>query len=101
MTYTPEELERLHYIAGNVQLASMYGEIEDGQFVIEGLEDELDQAKSDVASFTKWEERNGPASEYYDFFHGCFERLAGHYPCPSVTSDYDKSIIFDAIERGG
>jgi len=34
---------------------------------------------------------------YRDFFDECFERLDGHYPCPSITSDYDQSVIFDAI----
>lgn len=34
------------------------------------------------------------------FFYDCFERLAGHYPCPEFSSDYDKSVIFAAIERG-
>lgn len=29
-----------------------------------------------------------------------FARLAGHYPAPSVSSDYDKSVIFAAIEKG-
>lgn len=42
-------------------------------------------------------------SDYEDyklFFEDCFTRLDGHYPCASVLSDYDKSIIFDAIENG-
>jgi hypothetical protein len=26
--------------------------------------------------------------------------MAGHYPCPSVTSEHDKSVIFDAIRKG-
>ena len=34
-----------------------------------------------------------------EFFYDCFNRLAGHYPCPEWTSDYDKSIIFEAIEK--
>lgn len=39
-------------------------------------------------------------AEYKQFFEECFERLGAHYPCPSVTSDYDKSVIFDAIAKG-
>ena len=38
--------------------------------------------------------------EYKLFFEDCFSRLDGHYPCASVTSDYDKSIIFNAIDKG-
>jgi hypothetical protein len=26
--------------------------------------------------------------------------LAGHYPAPDISSDYDKSVIFSAIEKG-
>ena len=37
---------------------------------------------------------------YKEFFNECFEHLGDCYPCPSVTSDYDKSIIFEAIEKG-
>jgi hypothetical protein len=42
------------------------------------------------------EDRNN----YREFFFDCFSRLDGAYPCPSVTSDYDKGIIFEAIEGG-
>ena len=64
----------------------------------DALEEELEAAKDD--SLTQWERNNGPAEAYKQFFEDCFERLAGHYPCPSVTSDYDKSVIFEAIEKG-
>jgi len=65
---------------------------------LEDKEKEIDQLKDD--SLSRWEKENGPADAYKEFFSDCFERLNGHYPCPSVTSDYDKSIIFNAIEKG-
>ena len=38
--------------------------------------------------------------DYKAFFFDCFEHLNAHYPAPSVTNDYDKSVIFDAIQKG-
>ena len=55
------------------------------------IEEKLDKALND----------NCPDyAAYKQFFEDCFQRLDGHYPCASVTSDYDRSVIFDAIERG-
>jgi hypothetical protein len=52
------------------------------------------------AAELKAENKMPDYSEYKQFFEDCFARLNGHYPCPSVTSDYDCSVIFDAIEGG-
>lgn len=70
--------------------------------VIELLEDNesLKQQIEDTETLEDWGKYNGPANEYKQFFYDCFERLNGHYPCPSVTSDYDKNVIFEAIEKG-
>ena len=51
------------------------------------LESKVDTLESELAS-------------YKQFFDNCFESLGMHYPCPSVTSDYDCSVIFDAISKG-
>lgn len=100
MLRTIEELERVAYIENNQALLSVINtvEIETEERWQDMLFDAEENAKSD--SLTRWEENNGSVKEYYDFFHDCFARLDGHYPAPSVTSDYDKSVIFDAIERG-
>jgi hypothetical protein len=37
---------------------------------------------------------------YKQFFDDCFAQLAAHYPCPEVSSDYDCSVIYDAIAKG-
>jgi hypothetical protein len=95
---TFNELERAAYITGNIDIAKIYADIEDNQGIIETMETEIDDLKSD--SLAEWEINNGPVKEYYDFFHECFDRLNPHYPCPEVTSDYDKSIIFEAITKG-
>lgn len=70
--------------------------------VIELLEDNnnLKQTIDDIETLEDWEWKNGPAYEYVQFFHQCFERLNGHYHCPSITSEWDKNQIFEAIELG-
>ena len=90
------ELEREAYMAGNATLAQAYARIIELESEVEALEDKL----SDTVTLESWERSYGPAYDYYQFFHDCFARLAGHYPCPSVGSEFDKSVIFKAIEKG-
>lgn len=90
------EAERIAYISGDTTAAELLARIADLEAQVEALENQID----DTQTLEDWESRNGPAYDYVQFFNECFERLAGHYPAPSVTSDYDKSVIFDAIERG-
>tara|TARA_R110000868_G_scaffold112398_2_gene302671 strand:+ start:755 stop:1075 length:321 start_codon:yes stop_codon:yes gene_type:complete len=94
---TVEEQEAQAYAAGDTATAALLGRIIELEAVNKALELELENARSD--SLSDWEAKNGPVYEYVQFFQGCFERLAGHYPCPSITSDYDKSVIFDAIDK--
>lgn len=103
MSYlTIEEMETRAYFAGNttlsdtlVQMGEKIAELEEQ---IETLEEQLGEAIND--SLSLWEDMNGSADEYEDFFQECFKRLNGNYPCPSITSEYDKGLIFAAIERG-
>ena len=90
-----EELERIAYTAGDTLTAKLLAQIMD-------LEDELARVKDDAAdnSLKAWEDENGPADAYLEFFFDCFRLLDGKYPVPSVTSETDKQIIFDAIARG-
>ena len=92
------EAERLAYSEGFTGTAELFARIAALEAERDALEAELDEARAD--SLTRWEENHGPADAYKQFFEDCFERLAGHYPAPSVTSDYDQSVIFAAIERG-
>lgn len=97
MKLQASEAERLAYSEGFVGTAELFARIAALEAERDALEAQLDDAKD--GSLARWERNNGPADAYKDFFYECFERLAGVYPCPSVTSDYDKSVIFDAIER--
>jgi len=84
------------YLDGNIELADALARIAELEAEVEALEN----AAADVVTLESWENSYGPVYEYYQFFYDCFARLNGHYPCPEVTSDYDKSVIFEAIERG-
>ena len=95
----PGEAERIAYAEGFTITAELFARIAELEAERDALAVELDEAR-DVETLADWENRNGPAAAYRDFFFDCFERLAGHYPAPSVTSDYDQSVIFEAIEKG-
>ena len=92
---TTEELERAAYVAGDTATAELLARIAELDEKIEELEDKIAND-----SLTRWENENGDAEQYKEFFFDCFARLAGHYPAPSITSDHDKSVIFAAIEKG-
>ena len=89
------DAERAAYSSGDTLTAKLLARIMD-------LEEELERVKDDAAdnSLKAWESDHGPASAYVDFFFDCFEMLNCRYPIPSVTSETDKQIIFDAIARG-
>ena len=89
------EAEQAAYAAGDALKAKLLARIMD-------LEEELERVKDDAAdnSLDAWEDENGPADAYMEFFFDCFEMLNCRYPVPSVTSDADKQVIFDAIVRG-
>lgn len=90
---TLSERERLAYVTGDTQTAQVFADLIEMQI-------EMDTSVEQATSLAEWEENNGSADAYKQFFEECFRRLAGHYPCPEVTSDYDCSIIFAAIDRG-
>lgn len=91
-----EELERLEreaYMAGDTDRAALLAavlELIDERECFEEMEEELRNLKEETQDH----------EAYKSFFEDCFDRLDGHYPCAEVTSDYDQSVIFDAIERG-
>ena len=89
------EAEQAAYAAGDTLKVKLLARIMD-------LEDELERVKYAAAddSLTAWESDHGPASAYVEFFFDCFKHLRCRYPVPSVTSETDKQIIFDAIVRG-
>ena len=99
---TIEEQERAAYLARDIRTAELLAEIIQLEAERDQLDEEIEAAKAaaDDDSLKHWEKENGDPEQYKEFFFDCFARLAGHYPAPDISSDYDKSVIFEAIERG-
>lgn len=98
----PAEAERLAYAEGFTMAAELFARIDALTAELEALAEELENLKDSAAddSLTAWENENGNPDDFKEFFYDCFARLAGHYPAPDVSSDYDKSVIFAAIGKG-
>lgn len=86
------ELERAAYASGDIEKAKMIDLIQALITRVETLQEKIDDMENDAKNVSDH-------AEYKSFFETCFEFLNGHYPCPSVTSDYDCSVIFDAIKK--
>ncbi len=99
---TAEEQERAAYMAGDTRAAKLLAQIAQLEAERDALAEELEKAQDAAAddSLERWENENGNPDDFKEFFYDCFARLAGHYPAPDVSSDYDKSVIFAAIEKG-
>ncbi len=87
------ELERAAYQSGDIEKAKMIDLIQHLTEQVETLQEKIDDLENDASKIYNHE-------EYKSFFETCFEFLNGHYSCPSVTSDYDCSVIYDAIQKG-
>ena len=93
----PAEAERIAYTEGFTMAAQLFAKIAD-------LEAERDLLQGQLDDIPSEKERNKDAQDLEqlkEFFYDCFQKLPGHYSCPSWSNDYDKSVIFDAIETGG
>ena len=93
----PSEAERIAYTEGFTMAAQLFARITD-------LEAERDLLQGQLDDIPSEKERNKDAQDLEqlkEFFYDCFQKLPGHYSCPSWSNDYDKSVIFDAIETGG
>lgn len=105
MKNTFEELERAAYIAGNIQMADAYAAMD----TLDRIDAELPLGFDFNSPMDQQIENHVDAqiakncpdyAEYKEFFSDCFARLGAHYPCPSITSDYDKGVIFATIDKG-
>lgn len=95
-TLDPASLERRAYMAGDTRTAELLDRVAE-------LEEETAEQQTlldDLPTLEEDEARSLELEDYKLFFSLCFERLGGHYPCPSVTNNYDCQVIYDAIERG-
>lgn len=87
------EKARSAEFAGDDEKAALYAALAEIQESHDRMAEDYDENKRTVEIQADYE-------AYKEFFFECFERLSAHYPAPSVTSDYDKSVIFDAIQKG-
>jgi len=89
------EAERIAYAEGFTMASELFARIAE-------LEKENEELEEKIAndSLSEWNRRNGDAEQYKEFFCDCFYRMNGYYPAPNISSDHDKSVIFEAIERG-
>lgn len=96
------EAERIAYAEGFTMAAELFARIAELEAERDALAEELEKAQDAAAddSLASWEKENGDPDDFKEFFYDCFARLAGHYPCPDISSDYDKGVIFGAIEKG-
>jgi hypothetical protein len=99
---TTEEQERAAYLANDTRTAELLAQIAELEAERDALAEELEKVQDAAAddSLKQWKHENGDAEQYREFFYECFARLAEHYPAPDVSSDYDKSVIFSAIDKG-
>ena len=89
---TTIDLERAAYISNDPR-AALLARIADLEAQNEALTEQVEDYKYGTVF-------NPELDNLRDFFRECFLRLpGGTYPAPSVFSDYDKSVIFDAIEQ--
>ena len=87
------ELERAAYVSGDIEKAKMIDMIQHLTEQVETLQEKIEDLESEAKNVFDH-------AEYKSFFEACFKFLNGHYLCPSVTSDHDCSVIFDAIQKG-
>lgn len=92
---TTEERERLAYAEGFTEAAGVLAALSDA----EGVRDSLIEQIADIPSEKERDKDAQDLQHLKEFFYACFNSLAAHYPCPSWSSDYDKSVIFDAIRK--
>jgi hypothetical protein len=91
-----EDLERVAYLMGDNERAALLGMIVELKQELLDLQYKLD----DYPSEKQMNQEAQDLQHLKEFFYECFQRLDGHYPCPEFSSDYDKGVIFEAIERG-
>lgn len=87
------EKARAAEFAGDDEKAALYAAVAELLEINETQNEQLDD-------YRKYESDTADYQAYKQFFGACFQHLSGYYPCPSVTSDYDCSVIFDAIQKG-
>lgn len=94
------EAERIAYAEGFTMAAELFARIAELESERDTLTQELEDLKDSQPDPRQMQQDAQDLEHLKQFFYDCFTRLAGHYPCPEFSSDYDKGVIFEAIEKG-
>lgn len=94
------EAERIAYSEGFTMAAELFARIAELEAERDTLTQELEAVKESIPDPDQLKQDEQDLMYLKAFWHDCFIRLAGVYPCPEWTNDYDKSVIFEAIEKG-
>jgi len=86
-------LERAAFADGDTDRAALLAAVAD----LINATDKLEEVEGELKTLT---DQTHDDEEYKQFFDDCFDCLGAHYPCPEVSSDHDKSVIFYAIRKG-
>lgn len=95
MNLPAADAERIAYAEGFTGTAELFARVAALEVELDALQAQID----DIPSERQRAQDAQDLEQLKQFFYDCFERLAGHYPCPEWSSDYDKSVIFAAIEK--
>ena len=96
----PAEAERIAYSEGFTMAAELFARIAELEAERDALAEELEDLKDSQPDPRQVQQDTQDLEHLKQFFYDCFARLVGEYPAPSVSNDYDKSVIFEAIEKG-
>lgn len=96
-----QEAERLAYAEGFTGTAELFARIAELEAERDELAGKLEETRDQIPDPKQYIQDQQDLMHLKAFFYDCFNRLPGVYPCPEYSSDYDKSVIFDAIEKGG
>ena len=94
------DAERIAYAEGFTMAAELFARIAELEAERDDLIGKLEEAQDQIPDPKQYAQDQQDLEHLKQFFYDCFERLPGVYPCPEFSSDYDKSVIFDAIEKG-
>ena len=94
------EAERIAYSEGFTMAAKLFARIAKLEAERDALAEELEDLKDSQPDPRQVQQDAQDLEHLKQFFYDCFDCLAGNYPCPEFSSNYDKGVIFAAIERG-
>ena len=95
------EAEKIAYAEGFTMAAELFARIAELEAERDELEGKLEEAQDQIPDPDQYKQDQDDLMHLKAFFYDCFNRLPGVYPCPEYSSEYDKNVIFDAIEKGG